>query len=402
MNQNIIQMKLVFVTAVMAWAITSAFSQNMTVKTNQIKLVTHTGVAITNTEVLPKIDWIYPSLEISSSNETRLQLQARVTLSSPVRQIIFTAGNNEDTTQVWVRKKVQLMDGQKQYDLQFNITFPEGANFAILEVITAEGVVVSEKRNLLIGSAALENIFAIDRKDYAILFGTDKYEHWSDLVNPIDDVHAIARELKEKYGFIVEMVENPTTEDVWTKLREDSERKFGPQDQLFVFFAGHGHYDETFAEGFVVAQNSLSNDLSFNSYISHNRLRGVINSIPCNHILLTMDVCFGGTLDPVVARRRGAVEEEQAAHEFLVRKFSFRTRKYLTSGGKEYVSDGIPGKHSPFAEKMIQALRERGGTDGMLTLAELQVFLQKISQLPRFGSFGDDEPASDFIWVSKK
>src|SRR6185312_17037844 len=97
-------------------------------------------------------------------------------------------------------------------------------------------------------------LVSVDRKDYALLFATDKYDHWDDLVNPVDDAHAIARELKEKYGFTVELIENPTVETIWEKLREYNERKFAPQDQLMVFFAGHGHYDESFGEGFVVAK----------------------------------------------------------------------------------------------------------------------------------------------------
>jgi hypothetical protein len=81
------------------------------------------------------------------------------------------------------------------------------------------------------------------------------------------------------------------------------------------------------------------------------------------------------------------------------RKLRYKTRKYLTSGGKEYVSDGIPGKHSPFVEKFIESLRSLGGEDGILTLAEIQANLEKLKQLPRFGSFGEDESLSDFVFI---
>jgi hypothetical protein len=235
-----------------------------------------------------------------------------------------------------------------------------------------------------------------------LLFATNKYDHWNDLANPVDDATTIATELKEKYGFEVDLVENPTVEEIWEKLREYNERKFAPQDQLLIFFAGHGHYDESFGEGYVVARNSLHNDVSRTTYLSHNRLRGVINNISCNHILLTMDVCFGGTLDPVVASSRGAMEHEVSINDMLVRKWGYRTRKYLTSGGKEYVSDGIPGKHSPFAAKLIESLRSMGGDDRILTLAELQANLEKLKQLPRFGSFGADESLSDFVFVGER
>jgi hypothetical protein len=278
---------------------------------------------------------------------------------------------------------------------------PDGTNYISLEATTEMGAVISDRRRVLVGKDALENMVSLDRKDYVLLFATNKYDHWDDLVNPIHDAQAIGKELKEKFGFTVDIVQDPTVEQIWEKLREYNERKFTPQDQLMIFFAGHGHYDEAFGEGFVVAKNSLHNDLSKTTYLSHNRLRGVINNISCNHILLTMDVCFGGTLDPVISRSRGAKENEASVNQILSRKFSHRTRKYLTSGGKEYVSDGIPDKHSPFAGKLIESFRTVGGDDRILTLAELQANLEKLQQLPRLGSFGNDEPLSDFVFVGR-
>jgi hypothetical protein len=114
-----------------------------------------------------------------------------------------------------------------------------------------------------------------------------------------------------------------------------------------------------------------------------------------------MDVCFGGTFDPVIAKSRAAQASfETSEVEFLVRKLSYRTRKYLTSGGKEYVSDGIPGKHSPFTLKLLEGLNEPG-SDRILTLNELKGFVEKLVPEPRFGSFGEDSNASDFVFVAK-
>jgi hypothetical protein len=266
---------------------------------------------------------------------------------------------------------------------------------------TVNGGKISSSKSVLVGAAALSNAVAIDRRDYALLFATDKYDNWTDLVNPVDDAHSIAKVLREKYGFETEIVENPNLDDVFIKLGEYGQRKFKPQDQLLIFFAGHGYFDENFGEGFVVAKNSLQNDKAKTTYISHNRLRGVVSNIPNEHIFLAMDVCFGGTFDPVVARSRGMELDEATNAEFLVRKLSRRTRKYLTSGGKEYVSDGVPGKHSPFALKMLQALGDGGGGDHILTLSELKAYVEKLKSEPRLGGFGDDQPDSDFVFVAK-
>jgi hypothetical protein len=293
---------------------------------------------------------------------------------------------NDPIKSVRVKQFVKLFDGQ---------------NVIRLVAENVNGGIVTSTRSILVGKDAIADAISVDRKDYVLLFATDQYDHWSDLVNPIDDAQSIAKVLKEKYGFETEILENPNQDDVYNKLREYAERKFKPQDQLMIFFAGHGYFDETFGEGFVVAKNSLENDNARTSYISHNRLRGIIQNIPVEHVFLAMDVCFGGTFDPVIASARGMEAMETSDTEYMVRKLSYRTRKYLTSGGKEYVSDGIPGKHSPFTLRMLQAFAEGGGSDRILTLAEIKTYVEKLKPEPRLGSFGDDKNESDFLFVSK-
>jgi hypothetical protein len=117
-----------------------------------------------------------------------------------------------------------------------------------------------------------------------------------------------------------------------------------------------------------------------------------------------MDVCFGGTFDQALASSRGLDDEtykEKTAAEFITQKLTYKTRKFLTSGGKTYVSDGIPGKHSPFAKAFIEALRGKGGKDGILTLSEITPYVEKLKITPRSGEFGDNAPGSDFVFVVK-
>ncbi len=61
--------------------------------------------------------------------------------------------------------------------------------------------------------------------------------------------------------------------------------------------------------------------------------------------------------------------------------------------------DGRPGMHSPFARKFLEALRDYGGRDKVLTLTELFGWLERINPEPKAGGFGTDEPGSDFVFV---
>ncbi len=239
--------------------------------------------------------------------------------------------------------------------------------------------------------------------DYALFFATDDYSEWTDLVNPVNDVRTMARELEQNYGFNTELAIGMDRKEILKTLKTYAKKKYGPDDQLMIFFAGHGRFDEFFGEGYVVCANSLKMDEGNESYISHSSLRTIINNIPCRHIFLCMDVCFGGTIDPFIAQGGNRGNEkgggEMTESEFIERKMKFKTRRYLTSGGKEYVPDGTPGRHSPFTRKFLEGLRNYGGHDKILTLGELTIYFERLLPEPRFGEFGSNEPGSDFLFI---
>ena len=372
-----------------------ASAQIVTDKTNKI-VINYKGADL-NTS-LPNIEWVYPKVEYTNTQENHVQLKAIITSSIPLRSVMLDVSVGENGKKIGSRAGEIDDPFNVQIDLTMNVI--KGQNWIELTAINEEGGTVKEHRSIMVGLDAIGDAVTIDRKDYALLFGTNRYDNWNDLVNPIFDAEAIGKELEERYGFQIEIVKDPTQDQVMTKLREYAQRKYKPQDQLFIFFAGHGIYDEVFGEGFLVAKNSIINDVSKNTYISHNRIRSNINNIPCEHIFLAMDACFGGTFDPVLASSRSALYEDIDDKAYLVKKLSKRTRKYLTSGGKEYVSDGIRGSHSPFAKSFLEALKTYGGEDRIRILDEIKLFMERLSTTPRFGEFGNDEKGSDFVFVA--
>jgi hypothetical protein len=78
-----------------------------------------------------------------------------------------------------------------------------------------------------------------------------------------------------------------------------------------------------------------------------------------------------------------------------------KSRLYLTSGGKEYVPDGRPGSHSPFAGRIIEALRKHAGQGQVLTINQLKSYLERITPVPMAGEFGNHEIGGDFIFVAQ-
>ena len=378
-------------------------AQNVSTRTNEFEVDFSDPKKLAYTSI-PVINWISPVPETNYAQEMKFKIQIEIQSEKPIKNITLYIKENEVTASRGMTTIKPEIGQELSMMVEKTLSLMEGDNLIEVVAENLDGQKTISQRKVHIGNTGLADAIKLDRTDFALVFATDQYDNWGDLVNPIFDSKTIADELRNTYGYRIEMVENATQEIVLKKLREYAEKKYKPLDQLFIFFAGHGTYDQTFGEGFVVTRESQVNDLGKTSYLSHNRLRSIVNNIPCDHIFLAMDVCFGGTFDAALASSRGGDEEvyrEQGKAEFITRKLSYKTRRYLTSGGKTYVSDGVPGRHSPFAKNFIEALRSRGGRDGILTLPELFTFVERLKIQPRFGEFGDNAPGSDFIFIVK-
>ncbi|HNV28179.1 MAG TPA: caspase family protein [Cyclobacteriaceae bacterium] len=356
------------------------------------------------TTTVPVINWAIPIPETSYVQDAKFKIKFQVESSSPLKNVTISIKQTLETASRG-SLAVQPKEGETLHtEIEKNLTLMDGDNVVEIIAENKEGVKTSSWRKIVVGATSLADASKLERTDYGLVFATDDYDNWSDLVNPVFDSRTIAEELQKVYKFKVEIVENATQAEILKKLREYGEKQYKPLDQLFIFFAGHGTYDQTFGEGFVVTKESMLNDEGKTTYLSHNRLRSIINNVPCEHIFLAMDVCFGGTFDAALASARGQDDEvyrEQSQAEFLTRKLTYKTRKYLTSGGKTYVSDGIKGQHSPFAKSFLSALDSQGGKDGILTIQEIFSYVEKLKNPPRLGEFGDNAPGSDFLFLVK-
>lgn len=377
-------------------------AQNVSSRTNSFEVDFSDPNKLVNSTI-PVISWITPVAESNYSGENKYKIKFEIESDKPIKNIQIIIKESEESASRGMMS-VQPEEGEQHNTvIEKNLTLMDGNNVVEIIAENVDGTKTVSHRTIRIGTTALADASKLDRTDYAILFTTNEYDNWPDLINPVNDGRMIAKELRENFGYQVEVMEGGSQSDILKKIREYAEKKYKPLDQLFIFFAGHGQYDETFGEGFVVTKESLANDEAKTTYLSHNRLRSIINNIPCEHIFLAMDVCFGGTFDQAIAHR-GMDEDiykEATQAEMVTRKLSYKTRKYLTSGGKEYVPDGRPGMNSPFARKLLEALRGRGGKDMILSLGELNTYVEALKPQPRMGEFGDNAPGSDFVFIAR-
>lgn len=239
-------------------------------------------------------------------------------------------------------------------------------------------------------------------RDLALFIAIDDYENWEDLRNPIRDVEEIAGELFENFGFDTVILRNPTEREIYEKLNEYVRSDYRPDDQLLIFFSGHGHLIRTSREGFIIPREAMSvtDDPFGSSFISHDRLRNIVASIPCRHVLLILDSCFSGTFDERIVRGAADSTGIKGVKRLNPEDFENRTLFYLTAGGDEYVDDG--SDHSPFARAFLLALRNFGdiNNDGIINFLELSAYIQNSvkGQKPTAGDFEEHE-GGDFYLV---
>ncbi len=220
------------------------------------------------------------------------------------------------------------------------------------------------------------------RRDLAVFFPVTEYpgSAWQALPATQPECQAVANDLARIYGFKTEMAANKTKAQIKEILTELVRKKYGPQDQLLLFFSMHGHFDEAGDAGCLVPYGGKTDDPGFDTWLLHSELRTLVSRIPCEHILLVLDACYSCTFGGSKSRPDAPAGTDcNAKAENALRS---RSRLYLTAGGKEKVP-----ADSDFAKRWRSALGGRGGEDGLLTFPELQALLSEATPAPRWGEF---------------
>lgn len=385
-----------------AWNISSlklAPNKRKAYKNNVLN--SNSSVAFNVDKSLPKIHIVQPAyvnnnqkfvlhLEEDNLNLTGITVKGYLESKNDIYKI--SINNNE----------VNLINGKFEYKMKLAF----GNNTIMVKAIDIYGnesskSVLVQQQYKLEGYNDTLNRYG---KDYALIIATNDYKNYGKLRNPIFDGHTIARELKNIYDFEIDTLFDPTKAEIEEKLENYKHKQFADDDQLFIFYAGHGDYDKEAAEGYLVPKDAdhMENDVFRESFISHTYFRDQLNQISSKHTFLVLDACFGGTFDQkLTASDRGISVYDEQKKQFIESRMLYRTRRYISSGGKQYVPDGRPGEHSPFAKMFIEALLSKGGRRGILTITKILSYTENVNPMPQEGEFGDNELRSEFLFISK-
>ena len=240
-------------------------------------------------------------------------------------------------------------------------------------------------------------------KNYALLFGTDIYKDYNKLNNAVYDVTKLAKLLKDDFGFETELLTNVNKEDIENKLIDYRDSKiYGDNDQLFIYFAGHGIVDKKENMGYLVASDSRKTDAKKYSFFSYSDLFGkYLKNIKCKRIFLVLDACHAGTFfDQSISR--GDPPSSKDARDIL-KKNANGKKLYMgiSSGNDEPVSDGNPGEHSPFAKSFMNTLNDNGEFITAGILVEILKANLPSNTMVRGGQFNTSDVGGQFIFEFK-
>ena len=134
-------------------------------------------------------------------------------------------------------------------------------------------------------------------KYVALIIGINSYTgYWPQLKNAVNDAEGVAQILKKDYIFndIYTLIDNEATrKNILNKLDWLS-KNLTKDDNLLIFYSGHGQFNKILNKGFWVPVDATSNSVA--DYISNSDLKTFIGGIPSKHTLLITDACFAGDI----------------------------------------------------------------------------------------------------------
>ncbi len=190
---------------------------------------------------------------------------------------------------------------------------------------------------------------------YGLIIGIDEYSgEWPMLKNAVNDAKGVADVISSKYTFhyMKTLYNKEATRDNILKEFELLLKNVKENDNVFIYYSGHGEYIQNMDKGFWVPADASAKSIS--KYISNEDIRSFLSGIHSKHTLLVTDACFSGD----IFRGKTMTIPYENSTKYYSKMYSLSSRKALTSGGIEPVLDKGKENHSVFAYYFLQSLKD--------------------------------------------
>ncbi len=299
-------------------------------------------------------------------------------------------------------KKKEYAAWRKKYADDYTETVYEGVisvaatRETIVEPPPAKKTVELGNTNKTVDLTAANKSVKPGGKYYALLIGVSKYNDVRlNLDHPVTDAKKIKEALTQGYNFTAEqtmLLENPSRGEIFAALYK-LRNKITPNDNLLIFYAGHGYWDEKIKQGYWWPRDATASDPS--NWLSNSDLREQLRGISSAHTLLVSDACFSGG----IFRTRDASSIKSASIDYQM-LYKLPSRRAITSGTLTAVPD-----RSVFVEYFLKRLgqnQEKFLPSQMLFNSIRLAIINNSATVPQEGVIAETgDEGGDFIFMKK-
>jgi len=344
---------------------------------------------------------------VHSAPEGAMSIKGVIGQGAPVRSVTFNGAPAIMTSDHEFSAVLNVQAGMNNVSMV--VSTKTGQQSVTNYQINGESKVVAEEPIYRGGGDPLQGLNVSTAKSlqikgtyYALIIGIDQYSgFWTPLRNAVNDAKAVQRLLGTKYvfnEFITLYDQEATRANILAKM-EYLVQKLKPEDNLLIYYSGHGDFKKAMDKGYWVPVDSKTGAIS--EYISNSDIQTFLGAINTKHTLLIADACFSGDIF------RG--NTVSIPFENSVRYFSEvdsrKSRQAISSGGIEPVMDGGRDGHSVFAYYVLKALNENSDPyfDSSQLYDKIKIpVINNSSQTPKFNPIKDTgDEGGHFIFINK-
>jgi hypothetical protein len=286
-------------------------------------------------------------------------------------------------------------------DGEFTVSIPLALDINLIRIVARDKQLLTSEKIIYVERTVSDK--PKDVKDefsqvnyYALLISVGEYEDTdiTDLEHPIKDGLKLKEVLTKKYTFSpknIEWLQNPTREEMIIAF-DNLGKMLTKDDNLLIFFAGHGYWDKNLEVGYWLPSDSRKSNPA--NWFANSTIRDYVGGIKAKHVLLISDACFSGG----ILKTRNPFSD---ASPGVIKLYNLASRKAMTSGTLNEVPD-----ESVFMKYLTRQLEQND--ENFLTSEQLfttikPAVLNNSETIPQYGtiqSAGDE--GGDFIFILKQ
>ncbi|MBI2968588.1 MAG: caspase family protein [Bacteroidetes bacterium] len=189
---------------------------------------------------------------------------------------------------------------------------------------------------------------------FVLIIGINNYKGiWLPLKNAVNDAKGVEKLLRENYRFdqVRTLYDEKATRQNIMKEFEYLVLNAGENDNVFIYYSGHGEYKQDLNRGYWVPVDAT--DPSTFNLIPNSDIQTFLGGIKSKHTLLATDACFSGD----IFRGNTYSVPFEKSDKYYRKVYELVSRQALTAGSIEPVVDSGMEGHSVFTFYLLKSLK---------------------------------------------